>query len=81
MAPRGGSKSVPTHEAALTTLTSTARTQGDLLLRYMAMVKELEAALWVALDGREIVVRESTPRAIEWSTTEDGGRMVRRANR
>lgn len=44
-------------------------------------VAELEAALWVALDGREVVVRENTPRAIEWSTLEDGGRMVRRANR
>lgn len=42
-------------------------------------IADLERALWVALYGSEVVVRDDTPRAVVWSTTEDGGRMVRRA--
>lgn len=41
-------------------------------------IADLERALWVALNGREVVVRDDTPRRIEWRETEDGGRLVRR---
>lgn len=40
--------------------------------------RDLERALWVALAGKEVVVRDDTPRRIEWRETEDGGRLVRR---
>lgn len=41
-------------------------------------IADLERALWVALNGREVVVRDDTPRLIEWRDTEDGGRLARR---
>ena len=47
----------------------------------MGRIEDLEAALWTALDGREVVVRDDTPRDLEWHTTADGGRLVRRAVR
>ena len=48
---------------------------------FQYLIAELEAALWVALDGREVVIRDDTPNNLEWKTTEDGGRLVRRARR
>lgn len=42
-------------------------------------MRDLERALWIALDGREIVVTDDTPRRIAWKATSDGGRLVRRS--
>lgn len=42
-------------------------------------IRAMERALWMALDGREVVVRDDTPVDLEWSETEDGGQMVRRS--
>lgn len=39
----------------------------------------LEQALWIALAGREVVVRDDTPSALEWRDLGDGGQLVRRA--
>lgn len=45
----------------------------------VARCADLERALWIACRNTEIVVRDDTPRSIEWKTTDDGGRLVRRA--
>lgn len=43
-------------------------------------IEELEAALWIALDGREIVVHEGVGCGrIEFITMDDGRTLVRRA--
>lgn len=42
-------------------------------------IRDLQRALWVALGNSEVVVRNDTPRAVEWRNTDDGGRLVRRA--
>lgn len=42
-------------------------------------VAVMQRALWVALNGLEVVVHGDTPDDIEWSETEDGGQMVRRS--
>ena len=46
---------------------------------FIPAIRDLQRALWVALAGCEVVVRDDTPRSVEWKKTEDGGRMVRRA--
>lgn len=46
---------------------------------FIPAVRDLQRALWCALDGKEVVVRDNTPRAVEWQKTDDGGRLVRRA--
>jgi len=38
----------------------------------------MERALWMALDGKEVVVREDTPADILWAELPDGGQLVRR---
>lgn len=42
-------------------------------------IADLERALWIALDGLEVVVTDDTPRKVEIVEREDGGRLVRRA--
>lgn len=41
--------------------------------------RELERALYAALNGVEVVVLADGPRALEWKTLDGGERMVRRA--
>lgn len=41
--------------------------------------RELERALYAALNGIELVVEANAPRALEWKTLECGRRMVRRS--
>ncbi len=41
--------------------------------------RELERALYAALNGVEVVIEADAPRALEWKTLECGRRMVRRA--
>jgi len=41
-------------------------------------VSVMERALWVALDGKEVVVRDGTPADILWVELPDGGQLVRR---
>lgn len=48
---------------------------------FIPAIRDLQRALWIALGNKEVVVRTdySAPRAVVWSKTEDGGRIVRRA--